>query len=86
MSSLSSPSLLNLSLHVAPKVSILTLSVIATLSTLPLVQVEVEMRKLTAVYAVYGEHADAVRGYGSSLWGELDIAKMMTGTEEIIVR
>ncbi|MEW5308429.1 MAG: hypothetical protein WDW38_000392 [Sanguina aurantia] len=49
-------------------------------------QVEVEMRKLTAVYAVYGEHADAVRGYGSSLWGELDIAKMMAGTEEIIVR
>ncbi len=44
-------------------------------------QVEVEMRKLSQVYAVYSEHADAVRGYAGTLWSELDVGKMMAGTE-----
>lgn len=30
------------------------------------------------VYAVYAEHAEAVRQYSAMLWSELDIAKMMT--------
>lgn len=33
---------------------------------------------------MYAEHAEAVRQYGSMLWSELDIGKMMSGTEEIL--
>ncbi|GMH41526.1 hypothetical protein BSKO_09436 [Bryopsis sp. KO-2023] len=48
-----------------------------------LVQVETEMKKLQQIYAVYAEHADAVRQYSTMLWSELDVDKMMVGTEEI---
>jgi dynein heavy chain len=41
------------------------------------------MKKLQQVYSVYAEHAEAVRQYASMLWSELDVGKMMTGTEEI---
>ena len=47
-------------------------------------QVEVEMKKLVLVFAVYAEHAEAVRSYGQMLWSELDVGKMMMGTEEIL--
>lgn len=48
-----------------------------------LAAVEGDMRKLQQVYAVYAEHAEAVRQYASMLWSELDVQKMVTGTEEI---
>ncbi len=49
-------------------------------------QVEIEIRKLVQVYGVYAEHADAVRLYAQVLWGELDMNKMISGTEEILVK
>eukprot|EP00798_Chlamydomonas_sp_ICE-L_P031817 gene31817-7021_t len=48
--------------------------------------VEQDMKKLSAVYAVYAEQAEAVRSYGNLLWSELDVGKMMTGTEEILAK
>lgn len=48
-----------------------------------LAQLEGEMKKLQQIYAVYAEHAEAVRQYASMLWGELDVGKMMASTEEI---
>ncbi|KAL6757976.1 dynein heavy chain, N-terminal region 1-domain-containing protein, partial [Haematococcus lacustris] len=47
-----------------------------------LAMVEAEMKKLQQVYAVYAEHTDSVRQYASMLWSELDVGKMMVGTEE----
>jgi len=47
-------------------------------------QVDSEMKKLSQVYSIYAEHADAVRSYASVLWGELDVNRMMAGTEEIL--
>lgn len=51
-----------------------------------LAHLEAEMKKLTQVYSVYGEHADAVRAYSLCLWSELDVARMMGGTEEILAK
>jgi hypothetical protein len=42
-------------------------------------QVDQELKQLAAIYAVYAEHVDAVRQYGSQLWSELDVSKMVTG-------
>lgn len=36
---------------------------------------------LSQVYAVYGEHSETVRQYASLLWSDLDVGKMMAGTE-----
>jgi len=35
------------------------------------------------VYALYAEHVDLVSTYASMLWSELDVAKMMAGTEKV---
>lgn len=48
------------------------------------IQVETAMKKLHQVYAVYAEYADAVRQYSTMLWSELDVNKMMVGTESIL--
>lgn len=48
-----------------------------------LAQLEGEMKKLHQIYAVYAEHAEAVRQYAQMLWSELDVSKMMASTEEI---
>ena len=47
-------------------------------------QVEAEIKKLAQVYAVYAEQAEAVRQYSTWLWSELDVTKMMTGTDDIL--
>ena len=49
-------------------------------------QVEVEIRKLAQVYAVYAEQAEAVRQYGQLLWSELDVGQMVVGTEEVLLK
>nr|Q9SMH3.1 RecName: Full=Dynein-1-alpha heavy chain, flagellar inner arm I1 complex; AltName: Full=1-alpha DHC; AltName: Full=Dynein-1, subspecies f [Chlamydomonas reinhardtii]CAB56598.1 1-alpha dynein heavy chain [Chlamydomonas reinhardtii] len=51
-----------------------------------LAQLESEIRKLAQVYGVYAEHAEAVRQYGGQLWSELDVGKMMAGTEAILTK
>ncbi len=38
------------------------------------------------MYGVYSEHAEAVRQYSSQLWSELDVGKMMSGTEAILTK
>ncbi len=38
------------------------------------------------MYGVYAEHAEAVRAYSSQLWSELDVGKMMSGTEAVLGR
>lgn len=48
-----------------------------------LAQLEGEQKKLQQVYAVYAEHAEAVRQYAQMLWSELDVGKMMASTEEV---
>ncbi|KXZ49756.1 DHC2 protein [Gonium pectorale] len=51
-----------------------------------LAQLEAEIRKLAQVYGVYAEHAEAVRQYSSQLWSELDVGKMMAGTEAVLIK
>ena len=46
-------------------------------------QAEAELKRLGQVYAVYSEHADNVRQYSQQLWGDLDITRMVTGTDEV---
>lgn len=46
-------------------------------------QAEAELRKLAQVYAIYCEHADAVRQYSNLLWSELDISLLMAGMEAV---
>lgn len=46
-------------------------------------QAEAELKRLGQVYAVYAEHADNVRQYSQQLWADLDITRMVTGTEEV---
>jgi dynein heavy chain len=50
------------------------------------VQVESELRKLAQVYAVYAEHAEAVRQYSNMLWSELDIGNMMDGVQAVATK
>lgn len=47
------------------------------------VQAEAELKRLGQVYAVYSEHADNVRQYSQQLWADLDITRMVTGTDEV---
>ncbi|KAF8069431.1 DHC1 [Scenedesmus sp. PABB004] len=49
-------------------------------------KVESELRRLAAVYAVYAEHAEAVRQYGAMLWSELDVGAMMAGVQGVAGR
>jgi len=49
-------------------------------------QVEFDLKKLAQVYAVYAEQADAVRQYGQLLWSELDVSKMVVGTEGVLAK
>ena len=46
-------------------------------------QAEAELKRLSQVYAVYAEHADNVRQYSQQLWADLDITRMVTGTDEV---
>lgn len=46
-------------------------------------QAEAELKRLGQVYAVYSEHADNVRQYSQQLWADLDITRMVTGTDEV---
>ena len=46
-------------------------------------QAEAELKKLSQVYGVYAEHADNVRQYSQQLWADLDIGKMVSGTDEV---
>ena len=46
-------------------------------------QAEAELKRLSQVYSVYAEHADNVRQYSQQLWADLDIATMVTGTDEV---
>ena len=46
-------------------------------------QAEAELKRLGQVYAVYSEHADNVRQYSQQLWADLDIARMVAGTDEV---
>jgi dynein heavy chain len=49
-------------------------------------QVEADLKKLSQIYGVYSAHAEAVRLYSNQLWSELDVAGMMTATEEVAAR
>jgi hypothetical protein len=49
-------------------------------------QVESELRKLAQVYAVYAEHAEAVRQFSNMLWSELDIGNMMDGVQAVATK
>lgn len=49
-------------------------------------QVELELRRLAQVYAVYAEHAEAVRQYSNMLWSELDVGNMMHGVQAVQVK
>uniref|UniRef100_A0A383W4S5 Dynein-1, subspecies f n=1 Tax=Tetradesmus obliquus TaxID=3088 RepID=A0A383W4S5_TETOB len=49
-------------------------------------KVESELRKLAQVYAVYAEHAEAVRQYSNMLWSELDIGNMMNGVQAVATK
>lgn len=49
-------------------------------------QVESELKKLAEVYAIYHEYIDAVKGFSSILWSELDVSKLVSGTEEIYTK
>ena len=46
-------------------------------------QVEAELRKLAQIYAIYSEHAEAVRQYSNMLWSELDIGSLMDGVQVV---
>lgn len=46
-------------------------------------QAEAELKRLGQVYGVYAEHADNVRQYSQQLWADLDITRMVTGTDEV---
>lgn len=46
-------------------------------------QAEAELKRLGQVYAVYAEHADNVRQYSQQLWADLDISRMVAGTDEV---
>ena len=46
-------------------------------------QAEAELKRLGQVYGVYAEHADNVRQYSQQLWADLDISRMVTGTDEV---
>ena len=46
-------------------------------------QAEAELKRLSQVYSVYAEHADNVRQYSQQLWADLDISRMVTGTDEV---
>lgn len=47
---------------------------------------ESELRKLAQVYAVYAEHAEAVRQYSNMLWSELDVGNMMDGVQAVALK
>ena len=47
------------------------------------VQAEAELKRLGQVYGVYAEHADNVRQYSQQLWADLDITRMVSGTDEV---
>eukprot|EP00803_Ostreobium_quekettii_P011338 evm.model.scf_1312.1 EVM.evm.TU.scf_1312.1 scf_1312:839-40608(+) len=51
-----------------------------------LAQVEAEMKRLTQIYGVYAEYAEAVRQFSGLLWSELDVDKMVARTEEIAAK
>lgn len=42
------------------------------------------MKKLRQLFVIYSEYADSIRQFSTMLWSELDVNKMMTGTEEIL--
>ena len=46
-------------------------------------QAESELKKLQQIYSVYAEHVGNVRQYSELLWADLDLNKMVTGTEEV---
>ena len=46
-------------------------------------QAESELKKLQQIYSVYAEHVSNVRQYSELLWADLDLNKMVTGTEEV---
>ena len=46
-------------------------------------QAESELKKLQQIYTVYAEHVGNVRQYSELLWADLDLNKMVTGTEEV---
>lgn len=43
-----------------------------------------ELARQREVYNVYGEHQENVRQWSGMLWAELDISKMVSGTEETL--
>lgn len=49
-------------------------------------QVESELRRLALLYAVYAEHAEAVRQYSGMLWSELDVGNMMDGVQGVATK
>ena len=46
-------------------------------------QAESELKKLQQIYTVYAEHVGNVRQYSELLWADLDLNKMVTGTDEV---
>lgn len=46
-------------------------------------QVDAELRKLAQVYAIYSQHAEAVRQYSNLLWSELDVGSLMDGVQGV---
>lgn len=51
-----------------------------------MLQVEAELRKLAQIYAVYAEHAEAVRQYSNMLWSDLDIGGMMNQVQAVATK
>lgn len=51
-----------------------------------MLQVEAELRKLAQIYAVYAEHAEAVRQYSNMLWSDLDIGGMMDQVQAVATK
>lgn len=46
-------------------------------------QADAELKRLNQVYAVYAEHAENVKQYSQQLWADLDISRMVAGTDEV---
>lgn len=46
-------------------------------------QADSELKRLSQVYAVYAEHAENVKQYSQQLWSDLDISRMVAGTDEV---
>jgi dynein heavy chain len=51
-----------------------------------LTEVERELRNLSQIYAVYSDHVAAVTTFSGMLWGELDIKRLVTSTDDFIGR